>query len=134
MLNLLEQQQDRHEAARESLDSKTESTVLTTELKASEPEDQLQSSTITRKTEQMITETCKEIQQSTSEGKTEIGIETSKLSETSEQMTTQEKEISEPMEIERNKQLDQENTSSDKVKEEIPQGGKVNGSAGCGCT
>ena len=122
----LEQEPEQNEADRETSDlveSKTESNVLTTELTASEPEYQLQMSTITKETEQTITEICKEIQQSTTEDKIDPEIETSKLSEKSEQqMTTQQNERAEQMPMEkRHKEIDQENKSADQVEKEMQQ-------------
>ena len=116
----LEQEQNGAEReTSDAVDSKTESTELT----AGEQEDQLKRSTIAKQTNQGIAETCQEIQQSTSEDKTDIEIETSKLSEKSEQqMTTQQNERAEQMQMEkRHKEIDQENKSADQVEKEMQQ-------------
>ena len=118
----LEQEPEQNDAQRETsdpVDSKTESTELT----AGEPEDQLKRSTVAKQTDQAIAETCQEIQPSTSENKTDIEIETSKLSEKSEQqITTQQNERAEQMQLEeRHKEIDQENKSADQVEKEMQQ-------------
>ena len=118
----LEQEPEQNDAERETsdpVDSKTESIELT----AGEPEDQLKRSTVAEQTDQGIAETCQEIQQSTSEDKTNVEIETSKLSERSEhKMTTHQNEEVEQMQIEKqHKEIDQENKSADQVEIEMQQ-------------
>ena len=122
----LEQEPEHHDAGKDTsdpVDSKIEFTAPTTELTAGGAEDQLQMSTITKETEQMITETCQEIQQSKFEDTTGIEIETSTLSGTSEQtMTTQQNEKAEQTQIEeRHKEIDPKNKSADQVEKEMQQ-------------
>ena len=118
----LEQEPEQNDAEREMsdpVDSKTESTELT----VGESVDQLKRSTVAKQTDQRIAEICQEIQQSTSEDKTELEIEISKLSEKSEQqMITQPNERAEQMHIkEQHKEIDQENKSADQVEKEMQQ-------------
>ena len=118
----LEQEPEQNDAEREMsdpVDSKTESTELT----VGESVDQLKRSTVAKQTDQGIAEICQEIQQSTSEDKTALEIEISKLSEKSEQqMITQPNERAEQMYIkEQHKEIDQENKSADQVEKEMQQ-------------
>ena len=121
-LDLEPEQHDTRDTS-DPVDNKIEFTVQTTELTAGGSKDDLQMSAITKETEQMITETCQEIQQSKSEDRTGIVIETSTLSGRSEQtMSTQQNEKAEQTQIEeRPKEIDQENKSDGLVEKEMQQ-------------